>query len=572
MKWLDNLRLKTKLMLGFCLVSLFLIIIGIIGVTSIQKIGTAIDDMYNQSVVPLSLLTDLTDDIMSAKGDLWQALADPEEAQGAMQKMQERFAAADDSIKSLEGQEMSPREKELLATFKKEYSEYVSWCTEVKGLIDAQRFEEAELLVIAGDLEKGKAIRNTLREFVQEQTTASNTLKDNNLQVAKKSTVQISVIALIALLLSIFCGLFIAGMIAKAISLIVARAETMADGDFSTDLRSDFLERRDEMGDLGRAFNDMIHKIRNMISNVQVASSDVASASEELHAAGQNIAASVQEISASTEEISAGMQEVSSSTEEVNASMQEISAALTEVNDEAQNSLKNARDVEKQALEVQKNADKSQQSAIGMYENIKQKLVQAIDDARVVEQISGLALNIAGIADQTNLLALNAAIEAARAGEQGRGFAVVAEEVRKLAEDSSAEVEGIQSLTKQVQDSIGILITYSNDLLEFINQDVVSDYSLMVEIGGQYKDSSDQTAAQSAQISQSVGQVMDSVSQINQAVEATAATMEQSAAGTQEIARGSQTAAQIAEEINGASRQLAEDAEKLNLLIKQFKV
>ena len=82
---------------------------------------------------------------------------------------------------------------------------------------------------------------------------------------------------------------------------------------------------------------------------------------------------------------------------------------------------------------------------------------------RSTDKILGM---IHSVSETTKLLGLNAAIEAARAGEHGRGFSVVAQEIRKLADDSSASVKKIREMLEQVKGKVERL----NDTVEQVTR------------------------------------------------------------------------------------------------------
>lgn len=377
---------------------------------------------------------------------------------------------------------------------------------------------------------------------------------------------------IIVLLIGIIMTWYVGRSLAKPIIVAAQHAQVISTGDLSVNIPEQYLKQKDEIGTLSLALETMRQNLRNMVDNIADSSAEVSASSEELSEAGQNIAATMEEVSASTEEIAAGMEEVSASTEEINSSAHEIGNTVELIAGTTNKVNNNVAEIEERAINVEKQALETQKHAASVSENISAKVLEAMEEAKVVEEIATLAQNIASIAGQTNLLALNAAIEAARAGEQGRGFAVVAEEVRKLAEDSSNAVANIQTLTNSVQLAIGNLVEHSNQLLQFLNEDVNNITTFMVGIGKQYKEDADIVGNLTAEVTQSINEIAIAIHQITEAIEGTSITVQESTSGTQEIARGSEVAAQAAQEINMSSQKMAKNAEHLQSLLAQFKL
>ena len=149
--------------------------------------------------------------------------------------------------------------------------------------------------------------------------------------------------------------------------------------------------------------------------------------------------------------------------------------------------------------------------------------------------------DILDIASQTNLLALNASIEAARAGEAGKGFAVVADEIRVLADSSRDTANNIQDISRIVNSAVEKLSDSAEQMLQFVNETVLTDYDSFVDIVKQYQSDAEEMNLIFQEFSEKTSEITNTMNNVNQGISNISVTVEESAKDITQVAQDTNT-------------------------------
>ena len=251
-------------------------------------------------------------------------------------------------------------------------------------------------------------------------------------QAAGDAERRMTTIAVLAVSLAAIAGLILIGMrmarrILANVRNVVVGLEAMGGGDFTQPVEA---TSQDELGHMAEVAEGMRTSVREVLVQVEGATSSVAASGEELSAISAQLVAGSSRSASSLNSSTGDAEAMSRNVETVAAGTEEMTASIAEISKSAND----AAGVASSAVQV---ADRTNATVAKLGES-------SMEIGEVVKSITS-------IAEQTNLLALNATIEAARAGEAGKGFAVVANEVKDLAQETSKATESIGQRVEAIQ-------------------------------------------------------------------------------------------------------------------------
>ena len=340
------------------------------------------------------------------------------------------------------------------------------------------------------------AYDQALGQFADYQLKVYIETRETALAQVRQSQIMLASVAAITLLLGIWGAWALGRSITRPLHQAVGIADEIAHGNLT---QSFTISGRDETATLLTSLHEMQAKLASIVAGVRQNADSVANASAEI-AQGNN-------------DLSARTEQQASALEQTAASMEQLGATVRQNADNAA-----------QANQLAMNANEVANQSGGVVEQMVSTMREIEDSGQRIAAIIGV---IDSIAFQTNILALNAAVEAARAGEQGRGFAVVASEVRALAGRSAEAAKEIKTLIDTSVQRVG----HGTQLADQAGHSMQE----MINAIGRVTDIMAEISAASREQSSGVSQVGEAITQMDRTTQQNAALVEESAAAADNL-------------------------------------
>ncbi len=377
------------------------------------------------------------------------------------------------------------------------------------------------------------------------------------------------IIMAVSILLSVVISRLLTRYITKPLKSLITMSDEISLGNLAIQPIQN--KYKDELGVLILSFNALLEKVKDLIVKTRHSSQVVDSTAEQLSCNAEEATRTTEEVAKTVGDIAEGATKQAGDTMSANEEMYELAEIIGENSTRASQLGEHAKIIVKTTddgiIVINELLAQTEEN-----EGYIQSIIEIIKETNMSAQSIGEASQlIANIADQTNLLALNAAIEAAKAGDSGRGFAVVAEEIRKLAEQSTAFTARIDAMLNELMENAQGADDRSMEVMDLMKKQV---QEVMQTVNG-YEDIRKAIDEAGIEIDVLVDQshiMEENRQEVIKVVEALSAIAEENAASTEETAASSEEMLSTMEEVNSASESLNRLASELHELVMKFQV
>ena len=381
------------------------------------------------------------------------------------------------------------------------------------------------------------------------------------------------VVAAIAVVAALIFSLFFATLLVRPIRRVNTVIGQCSQLNFKKQcFKPKELRRKDEIGDISRAMEQLQSVLIDMVGKLSGVSGDLVADAENL---GEMVGV-LENHSEGTSKTATSLLQLMKANQE---SAMQIDHNVGGINDSAENinlqTRKGVQSISKvieDAKNMKENTEVACTKTVEMYEVLRKDSNHIMERSKEIERINQLTSGIVEIAEQTELLALNASIEAARAGEQGKGFAVVATEISKLAQQSNGLASSIMDTTMSVREVSEEALQCLERTVEFLEGTILSDYQEFMRVCNVYLENSEEIDEDMRKIEEAVEILHSMTLEIKTGVNEISESISDSTDGISDVENKAKQILEMVANVYRLSDETQESAEDLSQIVDRFAI
>ena len=525
------MKIAIKLFLGFAVIIILAVAVGVMGIVGMQSLHQAGTSMYDEQVVGLEKLNEAIGVFTNLRVSIYDAVIkglydDQKGAMDARQKFETNAADFERLLAELVTiEEMRILCRPIENLFSSGYLPTSQRILDISinDIPDHARKLEVNAM-LASNAETTEHISRMLGGITAAYAALAEHSNDSNEHQKNVSTRLQYVFLLAAIVLGIALSAVITKSIVSPINRIVDTAHEISRGNLGISMKGKY---SGEFKRIHRALTETVAVLNAYVAEISRILSLMAKSNlnqeitgeysgdfkpikdainliiDEFNLVVTSIRSASQQVHSGARLITDSSIELSNATSRQSDSVENLVSTMTEINQQAEKNTSNART----ASEL---TDKSRENALNGNEEMEH-MMKAISDIKTSsDNISKVTKVIEDIAFQTNILALNASVEAARAGVHGKGFSVVAEEVRNLASKSQEAARETTTLIEESSVRVDEGARIANSTADALKT-IVSDITGMSELMAEIDKSSMQQSSLIATLNESIGWISKAV-------------------------------------------------------------
>ncbi|MEB0233272.1 MCP four helix bundle domain-containing protein, partial [Undibacterium sp. 10I3] len=311
MKLLANIRIGTRLTIGFGLVLFFATGLLILGLFRMSQMQSSMDYIFNNKIASLSAATDMREQgralalvlrKMTAPTDAAEAEKETKRLVQILDSYSKSEALAKKLIDNNQGQA-------TLAKAIEQKQAVVVLVGKIKSFVtEGNYFDASSLLQTEFTLPHDKWMI-ALTELAQQQHEAMKTTYEESQSNYRGALSSMIVIGVLTLAFGVLAAWIITRTISKPIKRAVIVADNIASGDLTNEITVDVT---DEVGELLESLKRMQGNLINTVSQIKQGTETITVASQEIASGNADLSSRTESQASSLEETASSMEELTS--------------------------------------------------------------------------------------------------------------------------------------------------------------------------------------------------------------------------------------------------------------------